>query len=492
LNKQWLPLFKGFQWRPVLAKYCLKVRLMDDYLMDFIHVFAMYREVYEEDIGTLVDLLYELLSITNKYQEFGSPLLPPNLSGMVHNLSVKNEPYNWRKYLSGFPDYIEVSGKGKKIKYVGPFMTKKRAKEELQYIIVEGIFIYFLAKFCHGPVFKIKMEYYRTAEPIHTLLTSVLDKHSVFGSLRNYFIMMDEVFKFNSTDDELRLVTDYWSVKNERFLTQYLPIAQKPKIKEYWCLNAKFEKVFDDKAIVTFSLPFEADPRANLQKAVLAREDLLCKVDKQNGGLLINVVLQKNLAFNCDWRCTDAWYPDSSLLGLEGRFMKNTIIAHFPDGIKRKMPVRREILVVSDPDVVDRPIDVLFDAEPILESEEYRPSLVWDKGTARPTKEDILASGLVQDIDAMLKNEDEIEPTESYRDDDGNDLPPEILFNLNSVMTEPLFLINKNNFNYICQRIGIEDTDVRDNLRKSFEKQSRFEMAYLLAKEKVKSVQAQN
>ena len=33
LNKQWLPLFKGFQWRPVLAKYCLKVRLMDDYLM---------------------------------------------------------------------------------------------------------------------------------------------------------------------------------------------------------------------------------------------------------------------------------------------------------------------------------------------------------------------------------------------------------------------------------------------------------------------------
>lgn len=172
--------------------------------------------------------------------------------------------------------------------------------------------------------------------------------------------------------------------------------------------------------------------------------------------------------------------------------MKNTIIAHFPDGIKRKMPVRREILVVSDPDVVDRPIDVVFDAEPILESEEYRPSLVWDKGTARPTKEDILASGLVQDIDAMLKNEDEIEPTESYRDDDGNDLPPEILFNLNSVMTEPLFLINKNNFNYICQRIGIEDTDVRDNLRKSFEKQSRFEMAYLLAKEKVKSVQAQN
>ncbi len=98
----------------------------------------MYRGVYEEDIGTLVDLLYELLSITNKYQEFGSPLLPPNLSGMVHNLSVKNEPYNWRKYLSGFPDYIEVSSKGKKIKYVGPFMTKKRAKEELQYIIVEG------------------------------------------------------------------------------------------------------------------------------------------------------------------------------------------------------------------------------------------------------------------------------------------------------------------------------------------------------------------
>ena len=33
LNKDWLPLFKSFQWRPVLATYCLKKRMMDDYLM---------------------------------------------------------------------------------------------------------------------------------------------------------------------------------------------------------------------------------------------------------------------------------------------------------------------------------------------------------------------------------------------------------------------------------------------------------------------------
>ena len=195
------------------------------FFADFIHAFAMYREVYHEDIGTLVDSLYELLSKTGKYQEFGCPLLPPNLSGMLHNLSIKSEPFNWPKYLSGFPDYVEVVDKGKKVKYVGPFMTKKEAEVELQFIIIQGIFIYFLAKFCHGPVFKIKMEYYKTAEPIHTLLTCVLDQHSVFGSLRSYFVLMNEVFKFDSHNDELRLVTDYWSARNERFLSKFLPIG---------------------------------------------------------------------------------------------------------------------------------------------------------------------------------------------------------------------------------------------------------------------------
>ena len=268
-------------------------------------------------------------------------------------------------------------------------------------------------------------------------------------------------------------------------------IAQKPKTKEYYCLTAKFEELFEDLAIVTFSLPFEADPQVNLQRAVLARADFLCerKDEKQNGGLLINVILQKNFAFNCDWRCTAAWYPDSSLLNLKGHYMKSKIIARFPDGIKRKMPVRREILVVSNPDVIDRPINVVFDAEPILGSEEYRPLLVWDKGTSRPTEEDILASKLVLDVDATLMNEEDIASTETYLEE-YEDLPMHLRFSVQ--FKEPLFLINKNNFNYVCLSMGIEDPHVRDNLRKSLEKQCRIEMSYLLAKEVVKSNQAKN
>ena len=119
----------------------------------------MYREVEEEEIETLEALLYELLQKTSKYQEFGCPLLPPNLSGMIHNLSRTYEYHDWRKFLRKFPYFVSVSGR--KVKYIGPYMTKPEAVEELQYIIVQGIFIYFLAKFCHGPSFSITTEYYK-------------------------------------------------------------------------------------------------------------------------------------------------------------------------------------------------------------------------------------------------------------------------------------------------------------------------------------------
>ena len=45
LNKQWLPLFQGFQWRPVLSTYCLKVRLMDDYLMGKFYLLTEYSQL---------------------------------------------------------------------------------------------------------------------------------------------------------------------------------------------------------------------------------------------------------------------------------------------------------------------------------------------------------------------------------------------------------------------------------------------------------------
>lgn len=35
---------------------------------------------------------------------------------------------------------------------------REAAKRRLRFILVEGLFVYFFAKFCHGPRFKIKVK----------------------------------------------------------------------------------------------------------------------------------------------------------------------------------------------------------------------------------------------------------------------------------------------------------------------------------------------
>ena len=323
---------------------------------------------------------------------------------------------------------------------------------------------------------------FQRAEPIHTLLESILDKHSVYGSLRSYFFLMKDVFILDENKDELRLVVDVWSEANEGLVVKMLPKREEPEIQNYPCLKAKVIGFDDFKVIVNFNLPSSNPPR--VVKAVVPKEDYLCKRDKNPAGeLLINVVYQKDVAFACNWRCTAAWRPGDAMVNLKGRFMRGSIIARFPDGIKRKMKVRRSVLIVSNPDVSDKPIDVYFDVEFVHPTGEYCPTLVWDRGQRRPTKEDIAAYGLVEEIDEVLENKSEpIDPLEfSY---DGQKVPADIIFNLTSVMTEPLFLINKNHFNLICQTLDVEEKSVCDKLRQALEKHARLDMAYLLAETK--------
>ena len=46
------------------------------------------------------------------------------------------------------------------IVYNLPKVPKQEAAENLHEVLVKGLFIYFLAKFAHGPVFRVKLEYY--------------------------------------------------------------------------------------------------------------------------------------------------------------------------------------------------------------------------------------------------------------------------------------------------------------------------------------------
>ena len=41
-----------------------------------------------------------------------------------------------------------------------PKVPKQKAAENLHEVLVKGLFIYFLAKFAHGPVFRVKLQYY--------------------------------------------------------------------------------------------------------------------------------------------------------------------------------------------------------------------------------------------------------------------------------------------------------------------------------------------
>merc|ERR1719436_261266 len=84
------------------------------------------------------------------------------------------------------------------VEYIGPALCKTDAMVALQKMIVEGIFIYFFAKFNKSHEFKIKYPFYSKSEPIRTVMVTVTGQQSINYALQFYFDVMKDVFHFDS------------------------------------------------------------------------------------------------------------------------------------------------------------------------------------------------------------------------------------------------------------------------------------------------------
>lgn len=86
-------------------------------------------------------------------------ILPPSVSGLVYNQTASHahaHPKAGKKYfdvktiLERWPNLFEV--RNKTVYYMAQ-VPKAQAETRLRIILVEGLFIYFFAKFCHAPLF---------------------------------------------------------------------------------------------------------------------------------------------------------------------------------------------------------------------------------------------------------------------------------------------------------------------------------------------------
>lgn len=84
-------------------------------------------------------------------------------------------------------------------------LPSDKARLKLKRILLEGVLIYFFAKFSHGQYFSIKYSYYMKSEPIKSALLTVTGLDDVVQALKVFFAFFKDVFIFNEKTSELRL-----------------------------------------------------------------------------------------------------------------------------------------------------------------------------------------------------------------------------------------------------------------------------------------------
>merc|ERR1712223_1519034 len=138
---------------------------MDDFLGDFISTYAFAREKKSEKLS---ELMNRLLRMANEIpNENLTETLPPHLAGMVYNMIEDGgKSINLVPILERKRKHFNLNNGV--VEYIGPPLSKREAITALEEMIVEGIFIYFFAKFSKNHDFKIKYPFYSKSEPIRT------------------------------------------------------------------------------------------------------------------------------------------------------------------------------------------------------------------------------------------------------------------------------------------------------------------------------------
>ncbi len=88
-------------------------------------------------------------------------------------------------------------------------MTKEEAKQRLKELLVEGLFIYFFAKFTHVQRLKILVSYYEKAEPIRTALWLATGHSDMAEAIKRYFACYEGAFAL--VKNHLHLKVDYFN-----------------------------------------------------------------------------------------------------------------------------------------------------------------------------------------------------------------------------------------------------------------------------------------
>ena len=310
----WYALLQSFDWKHSAAMYVFRIVSMEDFLAQFIAIYASLRQKKQEKISELV---------TNLVQMADSPpasnlteTLPPHLAAMVHNMVEERE--NGDKSINLIP----ILSRDKKkfrivddvVEYTGPYLNPAEALLMNNKAIVEGIFIYFFAKFNKTSEFRIKYPFYNKSEPIRTVLVTVTGQKSVNYALQVYFDAMKEVFLFDQETSMLKTSMDYFSkeIKEaELGAFKFVPSSEECLPTEVLDAVGVVKALKDQEAVIEFMAA------GTLQTAVLKRD-----LFKSLGAY---VHQDTELHFNADlngkntWTCRSAWIPGKEFVNLEGR-----------------------------------------------------------------------------------------------------------------------------------------------------------------------------
>ena len=94
-NSGWRQELENFNWKACASKYLYRVVTMEDYLVEYIHTQASYRQLDEELIETMVNRLKDLAE--NEPPDV-TDMMPPHVSGVVYNQT--RDPGNYLDTLS--------------------------------------------------------------------------------------------------------------------------------------------------------------------------------------------------------------------------------------------------------------------------------------------------------------------------------------------------------------------------------------------------------
>ena len=220
IKSGWKSELENFSWKACASKYLFRVVTMEDYLVEYIHTQASYLQLSHEPIQNMI---HRLIEFSESKPKDLTEMMPPSVSGVVYNLSREQE--NFLDTISRLLPVEKFRVEGNSIYYLGK-LSKELAAQKLRESLVEGLFVYFFAKFCHGPTFRIKVSFYQRSEPIRTAITVVTGQNDVPEAIHTFFDFFKEIFVYDSLSGELVMRRDYFNTRSDK--EDVLPFLEEP------------------------------------------------------------------------------------------------------------------------------------------------------------------------------------------------------------------------------------------------------------------------